>query len=236
MSGGWRSVTTKPFRILALDGGGLRGIFTAAVLYEAERAFGEDFLNAFDLMVGTSTGPPLRRLCHHPGQAVRSAARSRAGTTGRARCPCPTEWRGQPGRTHNRGPRSNTPKRVHLRPVRRTGGRASAPSSAGKGLAGPDANRPDPGHVRQEIVGARGHQTGGCLRGGLPRLPGLRPDTGAIPGLSPHSGIGDGRYTCQRRTTRCFPRVYREMLSAYDRGPGDSRARAGLVGVLRRIR
>jgi hypothetical protein len=41
---------------------------------------------------------------------------------------------------------------------------------------------------------------------------------GGNPGLSPHSGIGDGRYTCQRRTTRCFPRTYREVLPAYDRG------------------
>jgi uncharacterized protein len=43
-------------RILALDGGGLRGIFTAAVLVEAEDAFGPAFLDAFDLLVGTSTG------------------------------------------------------------------------------------------------------------------------------------------------------------------------------------
>lgn len=47
---------TEPFRILALDGGGLRGIFTAAVLVEAEDAFGSTFLDRFDLLVGTSTG------------------------------------------------------------------------------------------------------------------------------------------------------------------------------------
>lgn len=47
---------TEAYRILALDGGGLRGIFTAAVLVEAEDAFGPDFLDAFDLLVGTSTG------------------------------------------------------------------------------------------------------------------------------------------------------------------------------------
>jgi patatin-like phospholipase/acyl hydrolase len=34
----------------------LRGIFTAAVLAEAEAAFGPAFLEKFDLMVGTSTG------------------------------------------------------------------------------------------------------------------------------------------------------------------------------------
>jgi patatin-like phospholipase/acyl hydrolase len=47
---------TDPYNILALDGGGLRGIFTAAVLAEAEDAFGPKFLDSLDLLVGTSTG------------------------------------------------------------------------------------------------------------------------------------------------------------------------------------
>ena len=50
------SLVTKPFRILALDGGGLRGIFTAAVLCEAARVFGPAFMQSVDLLVGTSTG------------------------------------------------------------------------------------------------------------------------------------------------------------------------------------
>lgn len=49
-------MTTEPYRVLALDGGGLRGIFTAAVLAEAEAAYGPGFLQRFDLMAGTSTG------------------------------------------------------------------------------------------------------------------------------------------------------------------------------------
>lgn len=49
-------LVTDPYRVLALDGGGLRGIFTAAVLAEAEDTFGAAFLKSFDLMVGTSTG------------------------------------------------------------------------------------------------------------------------------------------------------------------------------------
>jgi predicted acylesterase/phospholipase RssA len=44
------------YRVLALDGGGLRGIFTAAVLAELESAFGSAFIEQFDLLVGTSTG------------------------------------------------------------------------------------------------------------------------------------------------------------------------------------
>ena len=47
---------TEPYRVLALDGGGLRGIFTAAVLSEAEDAFGPAFVDSFDLLAGTSTG------------------------------------------------------------------------------------------------------------------------------------------------------------------------------------
>jgi uncharacterized protein len=47
---------TDHYRILALDGGGLRGIFATAVLTEAENAFGHAFLSSFNLFVGTSTG------------------------------------------------------------------------------------------------------------------------------------------------------------------------------------
>jgi uncharacterized protein len=47
---------TDPYRILALDGGGLRGVFTAAVLAEAEDAYGHAFIDSFDLLTGTSTG------------------------------------------------------------------------------------------------------------------------------------------------------------------------------------
>jgi patatin-like phospholipase/acyl hydrolase len=63
-------LATNPYHILALDGGGLRGIFTTAVLVEAEDAFGESFLASFDLLVGTSTGGVIAlglasgRTCH----------------------------------------------------------------------------------------------------------------------------------------------------------------------------
>ena len=49
-------MSPEPYRILALDGGGLRGIFTAAALTEMDCAFGPSFMNSFDLIVGTSTG------------------------------------------------------------------------------------------------------------------------------------------------------------------------------------
>ena len=52
----WQS--DQPFRILSLDGGGIKGIFTAAVLADLEANYldGESVAEYFDLVVGTSTG------------------------------------------------------------------------------------------------------------------------------------------------------------------------------------
>lgn len=44
------------FRILALDGGGIKGAFTASVLATLEEALGESVGSQFDLIAGTSTG------------------------------------------------------------------------------------------------------------------------------------------------------------------------------------
>ena len=44
------------FRILSLSGGGVRGIFQAAILRELQSTLGKDFYNSFDLIAGTSTG------------------------------------------------------------------------------------------------------------------------------------------------------------------------------------
>lgn len=52
----WRA--GRPFRILSLDGGGIKGIFTAALLAELEQQHlgGDSVADYFDLVVGTSTG------------------------------------------------------------------------------------------------------------------------------------------------------------------------------------
>jgi hypothetical protein len=44
------------FRVLALDGGGIKGAFTASVLATFEELLGETVVNSFDLIAGTSTG------------------------------------------------------------------------------------------------------------------------------------------------------------------------------------
>ena len=44
------------FRILSLDGGGIKGTFTAAVLTELEKMTGKRIADHFDLITGTSTG------------------------------------------------------------------------------------------------------------------------------------------------------------------------------------
>jgi patatin-like phospholipase/acyl hydrolase len=44
------------FQILSLDGGGIKGIFSAAVLAYLEEDFKTSIVDHFDLIVGTSTG------------------------------------------------------------------------------------------------------------------------------------------------------------------------------------
>lgn len=48
----------RHFRILSIDGGGIRGVFPAAVLAELESRFlgGASIANHFDMIAGTSTG------------------------------------------------------------------------------------------------------------------------------------------------------------------------------------
>jgi patatin-like phospholipase/acyl hydrolase len=48
--------TSRPLRVLALDGGGIRGVISASVLAELERRCGRKVGEMFDLIAGTSTG------------------------------------------------------------------------------------------------------------------------------------------------------------------------------------
>jgi uncharacterized protein len=46
----------KTFRILSLDGGGVRGAYSAAALAEIEEQAKVKIIDYFDLITGTSTG------------------------------------------------------------------------------------------------------------------------------------------------------------------------------------
>jgi len=46
----------KPFRVLSIDGGGVRGIFPAKILALLEEQLPKNICDIFDLVVGTSTG------------------------------------------------------------------------------------------------------------------------------------------------------------------------------------
>src|SRR5687767_1246375 len=55
-------VTQEPFRILALDGGGSKGVYTLGVLHEVEQQIGKPLYQHFHLIYGTSTGAIIAAL------------------------------------------------------------------------------------------------------------------------------------------------------------------------------
>lgn len=57
------------YRILALDGGGIRGMIPALVLAEIEKRTGKRIAQLFDLIAGTSTGGILATTLSKPGPA-----------------------------------------------------------------------------------------------------------------------------------------------------------------------
>jgi len=64
---------SRPFRILSIDGGGIRGMIPALVLQEIERVAGRPISGLFDLIAGTSTGGILALALTRPGADGRPA-------------------------------------------------------------------------------------------------------------------------------------------------------------------
>jgi uncharacterized protein len=62
---------TMAFRILSLDGGGIRGIIPALILADLERRTGKPITDLFDLVAGTSTGGILALGLVRPGAGGR---------------------------------------------------------------------------------------------------------------------------------------------------------------------
>lgn len=54
--------SNEPFRILSLDGGGAKGVYTLGVLREVEALAGKPLCEVFDLIFGTSTGSIIAAL------------------------------------------------------------------------------------------------------------------------------------------------------------------------------
>ena len=52
-------MTKQKFRILALDGGGIRGVISAKILERVQQKAGKPLNEYFDLIAGTSTGSIL---------------------------------------------------------------------------------------------------------------------------------------------------------------------------------
>ncbi|MDE2627936.1 MAG: patatin-like phospholipase family protein, partial [Burkholderiales bacterium] len=50
------TAVSKPFQILALSGGGFRGLYTAKVIADVESDIGAPIGSRFDLITGTSIG------------------------------------------------------------------------------------------------------------------------------------------------------------------------------------
>src|SRR3954447_11828002 len=61
----------EPLRVLAIDGGGIRGIIPATVLADLEVRSGRPVCDLFDLVVGTSTGGILALALTAPGEGGR---------------------------------------------------------------------------------------------------------------------------------------------------------------------
>jgi patatin-like phospholipase/acyl hydrolase len=64
----------KPFRVLAIDGGGIRGLAPIQVLDALERRAGKPLYELFDLVTGTSTGGILATGMTQPGPVPSAAA------------------------------------------------------------------------------------------------------------------------------------------------------------------
>ena len=62
------SAAKTPFRVLTLDGGGIRGVIPAAILAYLETQTGRPISALFDLIVGTSTGGILSLALSAPGE------------------------------------------------------------------------------------------------------------------------------------------------------------------------
>lgn len=88
-----------PFKILSLDGGGIRGAFVAAFLADIEERLGCQIADHFDLIAGTSTGAIIAAALamHEPAARIEQFYRERGARIFTRREPLPVEgwWEGR---------------------------------------------------------------------------------------------------------------------------------------------
>jgi len=86
---GARNGRQRPFRILALDGGGIRGVAPAAFLAHIEQRLKEPICRYFDLIVGTSTGGIIALALSRgvPAKEITQLYRERGGSIFARRMP-----------------------------------------------------------------------------------------------------------------------------------------------------
>lgn len=84
----------RTFRILSLDGGGIRGAFAAGYLAEIERVVGHPIGEYFDLISGTSTGGIIAAglACRVPAAKIEQFYRERGPRIFRRRWWSPSRW------------------------------------------------------------------------------------------------------------------------------------------------
>jgi len=70
------SKENKPYKILSIDGGGIRGLIPALILVEFEKRTGKPISELFDLVAGTSTGGIIAAGLNIPDKETRKAAYS----------------------------------------------------------------------------------------------------------------------------------------------------------------
>ena len=68
----------RPFRLLAIDGGGIRGILPAMLLADLERRTNRPIVDLFDMIVGTSTGGLIALRASHARARTASPGTERA--------------------------------------------------------------------------------------------------------------------------------------------------------------
>lgn len=90
-----KGTDAKPFKILSLDGGGIRGAFIAGFLADLEKRMNCRMADYFDLIAGTSTGAIIAcaLALHEPAEKIEKLYRERGAKIFQRRSPHKLTWK-----------------------------------------------------------------------------------------------------------------------------------------------